>query len=170
MSTTFADVQPIPEPSATIADTLLSLSLQQPMETHLLTNWDSGLFSCCDDISSCCYGFWCCPCLACTVAGKFGENRCLPLCDILGPSITAACGLPLCAPPAGLGLRVAIRHRYGIKGTVCKDIVSSCFCVWCSWCQMHRELKFRKKSTVVVVNMQPAPVIMAPGNTVLVSQ
>ncbi|XP_053178983.1 cornifelin homolog B-like [Scomber japonicus] len=134
------------------------------METQLLSEWDSSLFSCCDDCSSCCYGFWCCPCLACTVAGKFGENRCLPLCDILGPSITAACGLPLCVPPAGLGLRVAIRHKYGIKGSICNDITSSCFCVWCSWCQMHRELKFRKKSTVVVVNMQPAPVIIAPGN------
>lgn len=62
-----------------------------------------------------CYGFWCCPCMACSVAGEFGENRCLPLCDIFSPAITASCGLPLCVPPAALALRVAIRHRYGIK-------------------------------------------------------
>uniref|UniRef100_A0A672YC49 Cornifelin homolog A-like n=1 Tax=Sphaeramia orbicularis TaxID=375764 RepID=A0A672YC49_9TELE len=103
-----------------------------------------------------CYGFWCCPCLACTVAGKFGENRCLPLCDIFSPAITAACGLPLCVPPAVLALRVGIRHRYGIKGSLCKDIASSCFCMWCSWCHMHRELKYRKKHAPAVVNMQPA--------------
>lgn len=65
--------------------------------------------------SSGCYGFWCCPCLACTVSGNFGEDRCLPLCDMCSPAITAACGLPLCVPPAAFGLRVGIRHRYNIK-------------------------------------------------------
>ncbi|KAK7888999.1 hypothetical protein WMY93_024559 [Mugilogobius chulae] len=117
-----------------------------------LNNWNSGLLDCCDSCSTCCYGFFCCPCMACSVSGSFGEHRCLPLCDMCGPSITAACALPLCVPPATLALRVAIRHRYGIQGTVCKDICTSCFCVWCSWCQMHRELKYRKKDTV---NMQP---------------
>ncbi|XP_029356135.1 cornifelin homolog A-like [Echeneis naucrates] len=129
-----------------------------------LTTWNTGLFDCFDDVKSCCYGFWCCPCLACTVSGKFGENRCLPLCDLCSPAITAACGIPLCAPPAALALRVGIRHKYGIQGSLCKDIATSCFCMWCSWCQMHRELKNRKKN-VTVVNMQPAPVMMAPGPT-----
>lgn len=41
------------------------------------------------------------------------------------------------------------------QGSYCKDIAASCFCVWCSWCQMHRELKYRKKGTPVIVNMQP---------------
>ncbi|XP_078025059.1 cornifelin homolog A-like [Epinephelus lanceolatus] len=125
---------------------------------HSMTAWNSGLFDCCEDKCSCCYGFFCCPCLACSVAGKFGENRCLPLCDILSPAILAACGLPLCAPPAALSLRTGIRHAYGIKGSICKDIMTSCFCMWCSWCQMHRELKYRKKQPTVVVNMQPGPV------------
>ncbi|KAM3620004.1 uncharacterized protein V6R79_016974 [Siganus canaliculatus] len=118
---------------------------------HHMTEWKTGLFDCCDDVSSCCYGFWCCPCLACTVSGGLGENGCLPLCDICSPAVTSAIGLPLCAPPAALALRVAIRHRYAIKGTVCKDIATSCVCMWCSWCQMHRELKHRKKE-------QPSPV------------
>ncbi|XP_034066262.1 cornifelin homolog B-like [Gymnodraco acuticeps] len=128
-----------------------------------LTDWNTGLFDCCEDTSTCCYGFLCCPCLACTVSGRFGENRCLPLCDMLTPAITAACGLPLCVPPAALALRVGIRHRYGIKGSLCNDIASSCFCEWCSWCQMHRELKFRKKNNVVIVNMQPPPVMSVPA-------
>ncbi|XP_034558629.1 cornifelin homolog isoform X2 [Notolabrus celidotus] len=128
------------------------------------TDWNTTLFDCCDDMSTCCYGFWCCPCLACTVSGKFGDNRCLPLCDIFSPAITAACGLPLCVPPAALSVRVGIRHRYGIKGSLCRDIATSCFCEWCSWCQMNRELKYRKKNPTVIVNVQPPPMMMAPGN------
>lgn len=49
------------------------------------------------------------------------------------------------------------------QGSYCKDIATSCFCVWCSWCQMHRELKYRKKNTTVVVNIQPGAVNAPPG-------
>uniref|UniRef100_A0A3Q1F0M4 Cornifelin-like n=1 Tax=Acanthochromis polyacanthus TaxID=80966 RepID=A0A3Q1F0M4_9TELE len=75
-----------------------------------LTDWNSGLLDCFEDVSTCCYGFWCGPCLSCTVSGRFGENYCLPLCDI------CACG----APPARLSIRAAMRYRYGIKGSLCK--------------------------------------------------
>ncbi|XP_008330890.1 cornifelin-like [Cynoglossus semilaevis] len=126
------------------------MALQQP-----LSDWHSGLFDCFESSSTCCYGFWCCPCLACTVAGKFGQNRCLPLCDLCGPAALTACGIPLFAPPAVISLRAGIRYKYNIKGTLCKDICSSCFCVWCTWCQLHRELKKRDKNPTVVVNVQP---------------
>ncbi|KAM7409744.1 hypothetical protein PAMA_001302 [Pampus argenteus] len=140
------------------------------MAEQPLTDWGSGLCDCFEDASTCCYGFWCCPCLACTVAGRFGENRCLPLCDMCSPAVLSACGIPLFVPPAALALRVGIRNRYGIKGSICKDIASSCFCIWCSWCQMHRELKHQKKKPTVInlqpqmVQMQPAPMMMAHGN------
>ncbi|XP_029285985.1 cornifelin-like [Cottoperca gobio] len=130
------------------------------------TTWNSGLCDCFEDTSTCCYGFWCCPCLACTVSGKFGENRCLPLCDIFSPAIVAACGVPVFVPPAVLSLRVAMRNRYRIKGSICKDIAVSCFCLWCSWCQMHRELKHQQKAPTVVV-IQPAPVMMAPAPVIM---
>ncbi|XP_070764800.1 cornifelin-like [Enoplosus armatus] len=140
------------------------------MEEKPSAEWSSGLLDCFEDTSTCCYGFWCCPCLACTVSGRFGECTCLPLCDIFSPAIMAACGIPLFVPPAVLSVRAAIRNRYGIKGSICKDIAVSCFCLWCSWCQMHRELKHRKNTPTVInvqsqtiVNMQPAPVMMAPG-------
>uniref|UniRef100_A0A8C6UE18 Uncharacterized protein n=1 Tax=Neogobius melanostomus TaxID=47308 RepID=A0A8C6UE18_9GOBI len=110
---------------------------------HHTDKWNSDLLSCCDSMSTCCYGLWCCPCMACSVAAGFGENRCLPLCDIFSPAILAACGIPLFV------------HRYRIKGTLCKDICTSCFCEWCSYCQMHRELKYREKNHTNVVNMQP---------------
>ncbi|GAA6221310.1 cornifelin homolog A-like [Lates japonicus] len=129
------------------------------MAAQPLREWNGGLFDCFEDISTCCYGFWCCPCLAGTVVGRFGENRCLLLCDLCSPGALNSCGTPLFVPPAALSLRVAIRNRYGIKGSICKDVAASCFCVWCSWCQMHRELKHRNQAPTVV-NMQPAPMVM----------
>uniref|UniRef100_A0A672IB02 Plac8 onzin related protein 6 n=1 Tax=Salarias fasciatus TaxID=181472 RepID=A0A672IB02_SALFA len=141
------------------------------MAERPLTDWTSGLFDCFEDASTCCYGFWCGPCLACTVSGRFGENNCLPLCDILAPAVLSACGIPLFVPPANLSMRAAMRNRYNIKGSLCKDIAASCFCVWCSWCQMHRELKERKKTPTVInvqsqtfVNAHPAPVAMMAVN------
>uniref|UniRef100_A0A8C5G1B1 Uncharacterized protein n=1 Tax=Gouania willdenowi TaxID=441366 RepID=A0A8C5G1B1_GOUWI len=116
----------------------------QTAQTPLI-DWNTGLLDCFEDVSTCCYGFWCCPCLACTVSGRFGENTCLPLCDIITPAVFSACGIPLFAPPAGITMRASMRNRYGIKGSLCKDIATGCFCTWCSWCQMHRELKERKK-------------------------
>ncbi|XP_034387299.1 placenta-specific gene 8 protein-like [Cyclopterus lumpus] len=140
------------------------------MAAQSVAHWESGLCDCFEDASTCCYGFWCCPCLACTVSGKFGENRCLPLCDICcSMTFGAGTGLTLVVPPAVLALRVAMRNRYGIKGSVCKDIAVSCFCSWCSWCQMHREIKHRTQNFTIitvqephVMQMQPTPVMMAP--------
>uniref|UniRef100_A0A8C6L3U3 Cornifelin n=1 Tax=Nothobranchius furzeri TaxID=105023 RepID=A0A8C6L3U3_NOTFU len=118
-----------------------------------LTGWDSGLFDCFEDASTCCYGFWCFPCLACTVTGRFGEFSCLPACDIF-------CGGPV--PPVALAMRVAMRNKYGIKGSIGKDLMTSCCCAVCSWCQMHRELKHRKEAPVVI-NMQSQTVVMQPA-------
>uniref|UniRef100_A0A3P8SNV9 Plac8 onzin related protein 6 n=1 Tax=Amphiprion percula TaxID=161767 RepID=A0A3P8SNV9_AMPPE len=133
-----------------------------------LTDWNSGLCDCFEDASTCCYGFWCFPCFACSVSGRFGENSCLPLCDICSPAILTFCGIPLFAPPAGLSVRAAMRNKYGIKGSLCKDIAIACFCGCCSWCQMHRELKERNKTPTVItapspVRVQPAPVMMMPA-------
>ncbi|XP_054644618.1 cornifelin-like [Dunckerocampus dactyliophorus] len=136
------------------------------MASQPLTEWHSGLCDCFENASTCCYGFWCCPCLACTVAGRHGENRCLPLCDICSPAVFTAFGIPMFVPPAVLSMRTSIRKTYRIQGSICEDIAVSCFCMWCSWCQMHRELKDQNKTTTVVnvVNQtvvhQPAPVMM----------
>uniref|UniRef100_H3BZN5 Plac8 onzin related protein 6 n=1 Tax=Tetraodon nigroviridis TaxID=99883 RepID=H3BZN5_TETNG len=130
------------------------------MAAEAWTDWHTNLCDCLDDTSTCCYGFWCCPCLACTVSSRFGENACLPSCDILSLSLMAALGIPLFGPPpAALALRSSIRNRYRIKGSICRDIATTCFCVWCSWCQMHREVNYRRNQPTVlnVVSVQPAP-------------
>uniref|UniRef100_A0A3B3IFR9 Uncharacterized protein n=1 Tax=Oryzias latipes TaxID=8090 RepID=A0A3B3IFR9_ORYLA len=87
------------------------------MAQNALVEWNTGLCDCFEDAATCCYGFWCGPCLACSVSGKFGEFYCLPL---------------------SFSTRSSMRNRYGIKGSLCKDLVVSCCCVWCSWCQMHQ--------------------------------
>ncbi|XP_041863330.1 cornifelin-like [Melanotaenia boesemani] len=132
------------------------------------TEWSSGLGDCFEDASTCCYGFWCGPCLTCTVSGRFGENSCLPLCDIL-PSAMTLLWTPLIVPPAALSVRAAMRNRYGIKGSLWKDIAISCCCSWCSWCQMHRELKHRMK-VPVVINMQPQTIVNMPPQTLVSMQ
>ncbi|CAJ1060996.1 placenta-specific gene 8 protein-like%2C partial [Xyrichtys novacula] len=139
------------------------------MSRENLVDWDSGLLDCFEEASTCCYGFWCLPCLACTVSGRLGENRCLPLCDMCGFGALSLCGIPMFVPPAGLAVRAALRNRYGIKGSLCKDIFVACCCGTCNWCQMHRELKHRKKKPTVinvqnqtVFNTQPVPMMVMP--------
>ncbi|XP_051540834.1 cornifelin-like [Myxocyprinus asiaticus] len=130
--------------------------VQQPhvkVKTQM-SAWSTGLFDCCQDMNSCCYAYWCCPCFACSTTGEFGESTCLPLIDLLGPGLMAAFGMVVCVPPVTLGMRVAVRHRYDIGGSLFEDILVSCCCVWCSWCQMNREIKERKKP-ITVVTMQP---------------
>ncbi|CAG5863370.1 cornifelin homolog A-like isoform 1-T3 [Menidia menidia] len=145
------------------------------------TNWSSELLDCFEDTNTCCYGFWCAPFLACTVSGRLGEWYFLPLCDALTGCTSLFCSVPTCIPPAALSLRVAIRKKYGIKGSHLKDMAATCCCSWCAWCQMHRELKRRTQVPVVInlqsqttVNMQPPvfvggmqpfPVMMMPPQT-----
>ncbi len=140
--------------------------------------------------SSGCYAYWCFPCFTCTTTGEFGESTCLPLLDILGPALMAAFGIGVCVPPVGLAMRVAVRYKYHIgvsfsspstnkrkratkqlficmlqQGSICEDIMTSCCCIWCSWCQMSREIKARKKVIRVVQRhpmMQPVPMAVNP--------
>ncbi|KAF7202679.1 placenta-specific gene 8 protein [Nothobranchius furzeri] len=139
------------------------------MAERPLTDWDSGLFDCFEDPGTCCYGFWCYPFLQCTVTGRFGENSCLPLCDMCYRLYFGSCWVPVIVPPVALTVRSLMRKEYGIKGSLVRDIMASCCCVWCSWCQMHRELKHRKKTPVIIntqhqtVVMQPAPILIAPS-------
>uniref|UniRef100_A0AAY5EQ63 Plac8 onzin related protein 2 n=1 Tax=Electrophorus electricus TaxID=8005 RepID=A0AAY5EQ63_ELEEL len=106
------------------------------------TEWSSGLCQCCEDMDSCCYAYWCCPCFACSTTSEFGEAMCLPLIDILGPGLLAASGMA-----------VSVRNKYEIRVrdvTHRPDIMISCFCIWCSWCQMHREIKHHNMPVTVI--------------------
>ncbi|KAM6907008.1 cornifelin homolog B-like [Xenentodon cancila] len=120
------------------------LVIRQPqpvMETHDSQEWGSGTFACLDDVPQCCFACWCCPCFACKTSKDYGEPLCLPLLEIFG----------WCIPPITMSMRVSMRERYGIKGTMCMDCACATFCTSCTWCQMSREIK-RRKIPIVLIN------------------
>lgn len=45
-----------------------------------------------------------------------------------------------------------------LQGHLRDDIATSCLCMWCSWCQMDRELKIREGKKTEVVNWTPVAV------------
>ncbi|KAL1266710.1 hypothetical protein QQF64_002385 [Cirrhinus molitorella] len=138
---------------------MATVVVQQPSGKAGMEAWNSGICDCFQDLKSCCYAYWCFPCFSCSTTGEFGESTCLPLLDILGPALMAALGIGVCVPPVALGMRVAVRYKYHIGGSLCEDIMVSCCCVWCSWCQMSREIKARKKAIRMI---QPVPMVINP--------
>ncbi|XP_047235871.1 cornifelin homolog [Girardinichthys multiradiatus] len=120
-----------------------NMVVEQPQLAQVVQNsqeWGTGIFDCLDDLRSCCFAYWCFPCFACMTSRDFGEPLCLPLLDVFGGLI----------PPITLAIRVSMRHRYGIQGSIPLDCVFSTFCGICSWCQMSREIKRRKLPVVVI--------------------
>ncbi|KAF7643402.1 hypothetical protein LDENG_00240330 [Lucifuga dentata] len=113
---------------------------RQPRSVGVSTQdeWTSGICDCCDDMKDCCFAFWCCPCFACKVSKSYGQCLCLPLLDI--------CGL---IPPVSMSMRVSMRQRYGIRGSMWNDCLCATCCAPCVWCQMSREMKMREIPAVL---------------------
>ncbi|XP_065146428.1 placenta-specific gene 8 protein-like [Paramisgurnus dabryanus] len=88
-------------------------------------DFQSGLLSCCDDMSVCCCGLFCLPCLGCSIASDMNEC-CL-------------CGL-------GMPIRSVYRTRYNVPGSMCNDCVVNYFCACCASCQLKRDIKIRKRN------------------------
>ncbi|XP_030009654.1 cornifelin homolog B-like [Sphaeramia orbicularis] len=121
------------------------LLIQQPQPVMVVQDsdeWGSGICDCFEDLPECCFGFWCLPCFACRTSKKFGEDLCIPLLELFFGGLI---------PPITMSMRVAMRYRYGIKGSMCMDCVYSTFCAACSWCQMAREIR-RRDLPIVLVN------------------
>ncbi|XP_033125877.1 placenta-specific gene 8 protein-like [Anneissia japonica] len=87
-------------------------------------DWSTSLFGCFEDIGSCLCGWLCYPCFACQVATNAGEH----------------CITPCCVPGAMIALRLKVRARLNIQGSLCNDCLVDTFCGPCSACQMHREI------------------------------
>ncbi|XP_076843543.1 plac8 onzin related protein 6 [Brachyhypopomus gauderio] len=103
--------------------------------------WSSSVCDCCEDMGICCFGFWCPCCLMCKTSKEFGECLCLPLLEMFFGS-----GIP----PVTYALRSSIRERYRIRGSMCDDCCMATCCGICVWCQMARELKYRRQPQVFV--------------------
>ncbi|XP_066133950.1 PLAC8-like protein 1 [Saccopteryx bilineata] len=89
-------------------------------------HWSTGLFSVCRDRRICFCGLFCPMCLECDVARHYGECFCWPL-----------------LPGSTFALRVGIRERHKIWGTLCEDWLAVHCCWPFSICQLARELKMR---------------------------
>ncbi|KAM3869083.1 cornifelin homolog B-like [Diretmus argenteus] len=119
----------------------LIIKQPQPMlEARDSNQWGSGICDCFDDMAECCFAFWCCPCFACITTKAYGQCLCLPLLEMFGGFI----------PPITMSMRVSMRERYGINGTMCNDCVYATCCPACAWCQMSREMKRRNIQVVLV--------------------
>uniref|UniRef100_A0A672TC71 Cornifelin homolog n=1 Tax=Sinocyclocheilus grahami TaxID=75366 RepID=A0A672TC71_SINGR len=134
---------------------MTTVVVQMPMKS----GWNSGICDCCQDMNSCCYAYWFFPCFTCTTTGEFGESTCLPLLDIF-----------VCVPPVSLGMRVAVRHKYDIGGSICEDIMVTCCCMWCSWCQMSREIKARKQTVTHNTFLKKTEILFTGINKYVVLQ
>ncbi|CAG5929400.1 plac8 onzin related protein 4 isoform 1-T3 [Menidia menidia] len=106
--------------------------------TTLSNEWTSGICDCFQDPLHCLFATACFPCFACMTAREAGECLCLPLLDAFG-----------CIPPMTTAIRVSIRQRYGIEGTIFNDVLHAFFCGPCSWCQISREMKNRKNPITI---------------------
>ncbi|KAG7234489.1 hypothetical protein INR49_004593 [Caranx melampygus] len=92
-------------------------------------DWSTGLFDVCGDKTTCILGALAPCCLDLSLAHQYGECLCMPL-----------------LPGSTFALRVGIRERYKIRGSVCEDWATVCCCYPLAVCQMIREMKRRMKT------------------------
>lgn len=93
-------------------------------EHNVPQEWRSGKCQCCDGTNTCCAICCCLFCFECWLADKLGEGCCMPW----------------CVPLSTMALRLKMRMKYNIKGTILKDFWASIFCKPCILCQMKREM------------------------------
>lgn len=92
-------------------------------------DWSTGLFDICGDKTTCIVGTLSPCCLDLSLAHQYGECLCMPL-----------------LPGSTFALRVGIRERYKIRGSVCEDWTTVYCCYPLAVCQMIREMKRRMKT------------------------
>jgi Cys-rich protein (TIGR01571 family) len=98
------------------------------------------LFGCFKDCNTCCYGYWCTPCLFGSNAEKIDDSNCVVMCCVY--SLLAQFGL--CFIPHMMK-RKKLREKYNLKEDPCADCPTTFFCSPCGLCQEAREIKLRGK-------------------------
>ncbi|XP_038826093.1 placenta-specific gene 8 protein-like [Salvelinus namaycush] len=99
---------------------------RQPGSYHP-SDFQSGLCDVFSDCGTCCYGWWCFPCLGCSIASDMDE------CCLCGPT---------------MAMRTMYRTRYNIKGSLFGDFCSILWCRVCSTCQLKRDIDLRKEQGI----------------------
>ncbi|KAM4726468.1 cornifelin homolog A [Anableps anableps] len=104
--------------------------------TQIGGDWSTGLLDVCGDKTTCILGTLV-PCyLDLSLAQQFGECLCMPL-----------------LPGSTFAIRVGIRERYKIRGSVCEDWSTVYCCYPLAVCQMIREMKSRMKTQTYQVSI-----------------
>ena len=116
--------------------------------------WETSLFGCFSDCSTCCMGFWCPCCL-------FGKNY--EKLD-MGSYTSGCCKYFLlswvcCQCLVATSLRENMHKQFGLKGSACSACMATCFCANCALCQDAKEIKIRQEKAAVGA----APTIPPPA-------
>eukprot|EP00249_Psilotum_nudum_P008671 c21435_g1_i2 orf=184-753(+) len=133
-------------------------------------HWSSGICACCDDMTSCCLGFWC-PCVLFgknveLLEGKPCTGPCLIHFLLWGVVTSTFCVLTSgtmlgvlgsCVPCYACGYRGRIRARYNLEDAPCGDLLTHICCHSCALCQEYREICDRSTTSGL-------PVVIAPPN------
>ncbi|CAF0759820.1 unnamed protein product [Adineta steineri] len=116
--------------------------------------WNESLFGCFSDIKTCCYGFWCLPCLFGDNVEKIDGSSCVGCCLAYWASSTCF----LCWIPHMMKRKV-LRQKYLLEEEPCHDCLVTACCGPCAVCQAARELKSRsgaqRRPNVFPVRAQP---------------
>uniref|UniRef100_A0A7N0TZD1 Uncharacterized protein n=1 Tax=Kalanchoe fedtschenkoi TaxID=63787 RepID=A0A7N0TZD1_KALFE len=92
--------------------------------------WTTGLCGCCEDSGNCCMTC-CCPCVT------FGRNA-----EIIEKGTSSCCSNGLVFYLLSM-VGSKLRSQYSLPEEPCNDFCVHFFCLSCSLCQEHRELKNR---------------------------
>lgn len=90
--------------------------------------WGSGLFSCCSDLSACCYACWCPCCATASATAKYDGSNWIFNC--------------LCKSPC-LAQSVIRTGKYDIAGSCCDDCCAPFFFGPCAISRLIREVEAR---------------------------
>ena len=118
---------------------MMQAAPQQQMAPQPPQEWRYGLFSCFDNIGTCCYGYLCTFCLIGDNGAKLGRS-CFADCLISGLAASFLGGDCIVTSSQ----RADIRRKANLKESCCGD----CLVGWCCWgcaaCQHANEIKYRQ--------------------------
>ncbi|KAG6549760.1 hypothetical protein Mapa_008740 [Marchantia paleacea] len=103
--------------------------------------WTTGLCGCFEHFSSCCCGF-CCPCV---LVGRYVEiiDQGATSCFSGGCVFCCLQSFTGCGCFYTFGYRARLRSKFGLPESPCGDCLTDCCCLYCSICQVYRELNNR---------------------------
>ncbi|KAF7849290.1 hypothetical protein BT93_L1020 [Corymbia citriodora subsp. variegata] len=109
-----------------------------PMDNNNVP-WFSGLFSCFDDIPTCCLSCWC-PCITFGRIAEIADYGSVS-CSVNGALYTLIALLTGCACCYSCFFRTKIRHQYQLQEDPCNDCLVHFCCECCALTQEYRKLK-----------------------------